>query len=667
MGFRVNIFGTEIFKDYMRYWQGDLFDGGVEGNDYEAICQSISNEKTPYLKPDDFGKAIHEWSKSNIKKPIKTLCLFSGAGGLDIGFHDVGFDIVECVELESQFVKSLEKNKEEGKYFSNTNIICDDIRNYIPSKSLKVDFIIGGPPCQTFSKAGIRAAGAKGRNDSRGTLFEEYVRVLDQLKPKGFLFENVTGILSAEKGEAMKSIVTAFEDVGYNLSFRILDTSDYGVPQNRERLILVGTRNKSFEFPAPTHGIDSKRKIDYYSAGEALKGVKNKDDAKPGLNGRFGHLLDEIPPGLNYSYYTERMGHPKPVFAWRSKFSDFLYKADPELPVRTLKASGGQYTGPFHWLNRHFTVDELKRLQTFPDDYHIVGGRGVGAKQIGNSVPPHFARILGLSILDQIFNVKLPFELNKVDSSQTLHFRKLKTLRTKYYSEKAKKSIANLEHDHAPTKISSRDYYGCVLENTKLDESLKSKKGYQKVKFEALENRWEIKIGDKDKIKVPFKIIVSHKEDTPLFNNVNSVLITGDANNLDSYFTGWKAFEREVIQNGIKADLVQLNGYYQYKPILKMNYEVNLDEVSSKLKDFWFVLQTMIDDVDANEIRNIHSLSEIYDLSSAKLVKAFKQLKNVGFEIRNHNTNSEIPENHYLVPYQFPSLNAQSLQRLKDL
>ena len=87
------------------------------------------------------------------------------------------------------------------------------------------------------------------------------------------------------------------------------------------------------------------------------------------------------------------MGHPNPIFAWRSKFSDFLYKADPTTPIRTLKASGGQYTGPFHWCNRRFTITELKRLQTFPDDYEFVGNYAIGQKQIGNSVPPQFAII----------------------------------------------------------------------------------------------------------------------------------------------------------------------------------------------------------------------------------------------------------------------------------
>ena len=121
------------------------------------------------------------------------------------------------------------------------------------------------------------------------------------------------------------------------------------------------------------------------------------------------------------------MGHPHPIFAWRSKFSDYLYKADPRKPVRTIKAQGGQYTGPLHWDNRYFTVNEYKRLQSFPDDYTLVGNRQRTIHQIGNSVPPHLARLLAISILDQIFHVKPPVKLNYLQETEQLSFRSLKT------------------------------------------------------------------------------------------------------------------------------------------------------------------------------------------------------------------------------------------------
>jgi DNA (cytosine-5)-methyltransferase 1 len=307
-------------------------------------------------------------------------------------------------------------NQAMGKYFAGTKIKCKDIRQYEPNFSTQIDFVIGGPPCQSFSAAGRRVAGIAGTKDDRGSLFEEYVKVLEKLKPKGFLFENVYGLVGTEKGESIKKIISAFKEIGYNVSYRILDAADYGVPQHRERVILVGSKDKVFKFPRPTHGPDSFKEISHYSAHEAILNVGNPDNDKlPSINGRFGYLLNNVPPGLNYSFFTEKMGHPRPIFAWRSKFSDFLYKADPLKPIRTLKASGGQYTGPFHWENRHFTIEELRRLQTFPDDYKIIGNRAIATKQIGNSVPPQFARILALSVLDQIFNVQLPFEFHYLE------------------------------------------------------------------------------------------------------------------------------------------------------------------------------------------------------------------------------------------------------------
>ena len=240
-----------------------------------------------------------------------------------------------------------------------------------------------------------------------------------------------------------------FWQAGYKIFHRILDTADYGVPQHRERLIIVGLRkdianNKMFLFPAPTHGPDALNGSPHYSSAKALSEIKNELPKKTGLNGRYGHLLNDIQPGLNYSFFTEKMGHPSPIFAWRSKFSDFLYKADPEKPVRTIKAQGGQYTGPFHWNNRPFSIKELKRLQTFPDNYKILGGRSVAIHQIGNSVPPQFARILALAIIEQVFEYPTSISLDYLSSKQNLTFRKRKRELTYHYKKIARQAINSL-------------------------------------------------------------------------------------------------------------------------------------------------------------------------------------------------------------------------------
>lgn len=469
-------------------------------NSYKEFCQKLSGKNI--LSPDEFGITLKNWSQNKIKKPINIVALFSGAGGLDIGFCDAGFNLVESVELIDKFVETMLINQKENNYFAGANILCKDIRKYNPHISNQIDFVIGGPPCQSFSAAGRRAAGVAGTKDDRGNLFYEYVRILKELKPKGFLFENVYGLLGAEKGESIIKIVQAFKEIGFNVSYKILDAADYGVPQHRERLIIVGLKEGVFKFPKPTHGPDAKKENPHYSAEEAIAILENHDYNFAQLNGRFGHLLKDVPPGLNYSYFTEKMGHPNPIFAWRSKFSDFLYKADPASPIRTLKASGGQYTGPFHWQNRHFTIDELKLLQTFPSHYKILGNRAIASKQIGNSVPPQFARLLALSVLNQVFGIELPFDLQYLGEHDKLTFRKLKSKKTDKYLKKASTAISNL--DEITKKVLPSKTKVTLTENFKLVESNISS---IEIKFTPKLKKWELRLTSKKEQKNYLELI----------------------------------------------------------------------------------------------------------------------------------------------------------------
>ena len=247
----------------------------------EAIDFFNIEEKAGW--PDHFGTAFYNWYASQNVAKIKTLSLFSGGGGLDIAFHDMGFNIFECIEIEKKFSDSLILNSTEGKRLNGCNVICKDIRDYAPSEQ-DIDFIIGGPPCQTFSAAGARASGVNGMDDSRGTLFQEYVRILNEVRPKGFLFENVYRIVGAQSGVPWALIQDAFKGAGYKLYWRILDAADYGVPQHRERLIIVGVKDGSdFLFPLPTHGLDSIDSRDYYTAGKAVNGI-NSSNCVIGIN-----------------------------------------------------------------------------------------------------------------------------------------------------------------------------------------------------------------------------------------------------------------------------------------------------------------------------------------------------------------------------------------------
>ena len=408
----------------------------------------IKEEHDNLVWPDKFGKALRQWSRCQKRPPIRTLSLFSGGGGLDIAFRDAGFDIVEMVEIEENYAQTLSTNIGAESELGQTRVQCVDIRDYQPTEA-DIELIIGGPPCQTFSAAGRRAAGVRGTSDPRGTLFEEYVRLLRQIRPRAFLFENVYGIVGAENGQPWRDICGAFRDAGYKLSWRVLDAADYGVPQHRERLFIVGVREDAgnYLFPCPTHGPDAQPPLPFYTATQAVSGANETGGAQAALSytaigGRYEHLIEAIPPGLNYSFYTSEMGHPAPVFAWRSKFSDFMYKADPHTPVRTIKAQGGLYTGPFSWENRHFTIAEMKRLQTFPDDYQLIGNRKVCLEQIGNSVPPQLGRILALSVLQQVFGVEPPVPLQTLPENYELGFRSRKRALTKKYAETARKALA---------------------------------------------------------------------------------------------------------------------------------------------------------------------------------------------------------------------------------
>lgn len=362
----------------------------------------------------------------------RVLSFFTGAGGLDLGFEKAGFETVYATDHDPDSCATLKLNV--GKHLSpNTVIECADIMDIEPSALPKdIDLVIGGPPCQSFSASGRRAGGAAGRLDQRGNLFQAYCGIIAAVQPVAFVFENVRGILGTNKGEDWREIVAAFGKLGYTISYRLLDALDYGAPQQRERMFLVGHKlEREFLFPEPTHGPDSFAGLPHVSAGEALKDVTQTErlDELRLRNGKYSHLLEEVPPGQNYLFFTAKRGHPKPIFAYRSRFSDFLYKASPELPIKTLIASPGKYTGPLHWDNRYFSISEYKRLQGFPDSYLFSGDRSDVIRQIGNSVSPKIAYQLALAIAAQIWEKASPVRL--MAKGRVLSFDKRKSAKAR--------------------------------------------------------------------------------------------------------------------------------------------------------------------------------------------------------------------------------------------
>lgn len=615
--------------------------------------------------PDAFGAAI---SKATLTDPIKALSLFAGAGGLDIGFHDAGFQILEAVEIDDRFVATLSANSGVSGYLGNTRPICVDIREYEPSPELQVDLVIGGPPCQTFSAAGRRASGVKGTEDPRGMLFMEYVRILQTLKPEAFVFENVYGIVGAQGGEPWNEICASFHEIGYQLHWRVLDSADYGVPQHRERLIIVGTKSQKFMFPRPTHGPDSFGNVPFYTAGSAVQGASGPGRGD-GLSGRYGDLLEEIPPGLNYSYFTAHMGHPEPVFAWRSKFSDFLYKADPETPVRTIKAQGGQYTGPFSWENRPFSVAELKRLQTFPDDYEVLGGRGTAIHQIGNSVPPQLARVLALSIREQVFGRSIPIALSYLQAKEVLGFRSRKRDLSKAYQEKARRAIESRGRGHSS---SAARLPNAIERWTDSDFNwssfpIESRQPF-KIQVKRLKKKWGVDISSKASSLSPnFRLIVRHSGAGHWMLPIEQLEASGDSLDFSTLFAAWRSLGELISSETAIADLVQLSGYYQYQSALDCRLDVYSPDDMTKE---WKAIQQVVSGAGVGITCTPEILLEAWgidDLDVDDVHGVLLSLRSAGYEVRSHRTNPQIRAGMYLIPYAFATLTPASVQLKKSL
>lgn len=339
---------------------------------------------------------------------VPLLSLFSGLLGIDLGFERAGFTTRAALDFDPDAADVKVANADRLGEFP---FLCEDITKLDPSDFAaeahlgrgEAAMLVGGPPCQPFSKSGDRA----GIDDDRGLLFARYLEYLDAIKPEAFLLENVRGMYSVRGGEDFRLILKLFEETGYTVYWKIVDAANYGVPQFRQRLFLIGFRDRiAFEFPRPTHGdpdeISSALFSDlqpFVTASEAVSGAAT--DSSP-YRGSFSHLLKEIPPGLNYSYYTAERGHPFPLFEWRSKYWYFLLKAHPARPSLTIQAYPGNNTGPFHWESRRFSVNELQRLQTFPDWLEIGKSYFVAHRLLGNAVPPVLAENFAKAIREAL-------------------------------------------------------------------------------------------------------------------------------------------------------------------------------------------------------------------------------------------------------------------------
>ncbi|MEA2033619.1 MAG: DNA cytosine methyltransferase [Euryarchaeota archaeon] len=347
------------------------------------------------------------------KRKLKAISLFSGMGGLDLGLKAAGFKICAQVDNNPYCVETLKIN------WPTVPVIDNDISTisgkYILQKAgLKkneVDLVAGGPSCQPFSRS--NEGKRKGTKDARGLMVFEFERLVKGLRPKAFIMENVAGLVSSNGGKDLEKILWNYDRLDYHVFHRVLNAAEHGVPQKRKRLFFVGFREEvDFVFPEKTHGNGGKLKP-VVTSGEVLRDLDDGVvyDAKTKIGGKYGYLINDIPPGMNYIYYTKEYDPKNALFKDRSKFWTFLLKLDPEQPSTTIQAQPWSSVGPFHWRNRRLTLNEIKRLQGTLDNYIVSGIRGNGNEygspawmQIGNAVPPKLGEVVGRQVATHLLN-----------------------------------------------------------------------------------------------------------------------------------------------------------------------------------------------------------------------------------------------------------------------
>lgn len=314
------------------------------------------------------------------KKP-SVISLFAGCGGLDLGFHQQGYETVWANDIDEWAAATYNHNLGDV-------MVCKDIEKSNPYKDKSIpacDLIIGGFPCQDFSVIWKRP----GLNGERGNLYKSFLRFVDAKKPKAFIAENVKGLLSANKHKAIEQIIRDFQSIspGYLVKPKLYNFADYGVPQFRERVLIVGIRLDTgfdFQHPQPTHG--PKAGKPYVTAGDALKGAEKVkyNNEKMNIAAKTVQMLQLIPEGGNFKDIPR--DHPLYVKGMISHVYRRITRCEP---AKTIIAAGGGGTWGYHYPEcRPLTNRERARLQTFPDDFEFLGSITEVRRQIGNAVPP---------------------------------------------------------------------------------------------------------------------------------------------------------------------------------------------------------------------------------------------------------------------------------------
>ena len=358
----------------------------------EKICHSLSSDVGDILEIIEFDEIEEE-------KRMKAIELFAGAGGLALGIEQAGFETIGLVDFDKSSTDTLKCNRPHWKVIHDdiANISQFDLEEYFNIKKGELDLLSGGSPCQSFSYAGKRL----GLEDARGTLFYHYAVFLKKLQPKMFLFENVKGLLTHDKGETYKTILRIFEEQGYTVKKEVLNAWDFGVPQKRERLITIGIRNDlvgkiDFEFPVQHKYKPILRDI-LLDCPESV-GAKYSDSKT--------EIFKLVPAGGYWRNIPEDIAKDYMKSCWNMEGgrTGILRRMSLDEPSLTVLTSPSQkQTDRCHPLEaRPFTVRENARCQTFPDDWAFCGSVGQQYKQVGNAVPVNLAYEIGRKIKESL-------------------------------------------------------------------------------------------------------------------------------------------------------------------------------------------------------------------------------------------------------------------------
>ena len=348
----------------------------------EKICTTLNC---------DIGDIIEiekPMNMDNNRTGFTTIELFAGAGGLALGIEKAGFDTIGLIVFDKDAAETLKVNRPNWRVIHDdvANISCLNLEEYFGIKAGELDLLSGGAPCQAFSYAGKRL----GLEDARGTLFYHYATFLQKLQPKMFLFENVRGLLTHDKGRTYATITSIFEQAGYSIQKQVLNAWDYGNPQKRERLITIGIRNDllekvHYQFPKPR---------DYKPI---LRDVLLDCPDGPGV--QYGEkkrkIFELVPPGGSWRDINPVIAKEYMKSCWDMEGgrTGILHRMSLDEPSLTVLTSPSQkQTERCHPLEaRPFTVRENARCQSFPDDWEFCGNVSSQYKQVGNAVPVNLA------------------------------------------------------------------------------------------------------------------------------------------------------------------------------------------------------------------------------------------------------------------------------------